>query len=469
MAFAKLTNELSTSIRKAKDETEFTNKILAAKELLGSARILGTHTARFSSIAWNLDMLFLALAILLFYAALLAGALKDVMPAAIYQAIDSDGFLYFLLGLVAIPAVFHIIFAVVCRLTPVTVGEQEEPGSTEDAPGDVQEKLQQMEKILKDMQKALDPVEYFPDRSVALSIFFAIPLAITTFFSGVERKPSSILGFLGVVFACIILFVLVFGLFVLLLDLKMWLSALFYSSWKCRKQAKKLLDEFLANQVKYKAQCEAEEWRRSAEEQERKRLDGLREGAELYKRAMQGEAIDENLMVLAAEKGDPQASLHIGEQILMLVNDSGLTDREIAEFYEDAKDYFQTAADAGIPDGIFWHAATQLLTESHSEDGWMDILRRIRALDKTKLSDACLNSYDEVVEQLVSVINSAAARAEQHRRQQQAEDAALMAEIMSRPCRYSNGTICTRKSTPSFPHFCNGDGKGSNFCVEYAK
>ena len=108
--------------------------------------------------------------------------------------------------------------------------------------------------------------------------------------------------------------------------------------------------------------------------------------------------------------------MYVGEQIIMLVQDGGFTTREIKEFYEDARDYFEAAAGAGLPDGIFWHAATQVITESHDERGWMEILRRVRALDKATLSQACINAYDMVVEQLVDLVNEAAARAEAYNR-----------------------------------------------------
>lgn len=484
-AFSKKVDQLSECIHKVSGESDLNRKALAAGELLDHARELGAHTTRFARIAYCLDMLSLLFLILIFCLAFLLDAAKDMIPPGLYQAIDSidvNAFLYFLLGLVALPVVSDLILAVVCRHTPVTAGipdaaegrTPETPGGEEGVPDNileyVKEKLRHVEDALDNVQNELNPAYRLPIwLGHGLSILFMIPVTIVTVYTFLDMKKSSLLELFAAVLAAAILFLLFLGFIRLLLWLKLFVLTLFFSSWKSRRQAKKLRSEFSTNLTKYKEQCEHELWQRQAEELERQRLADLAEGAELYQRAVQGGTVDENLMVLAAEKGDPQACLHIGKMIFMLVNDSRLTDREIAEFRKDARDYFKVAADAGIPDGIFLYSAAQMMTEAHDEDGWMEILRRIRALDKAKLSEICLDLYDMVVEQLVNAVNDAAARARERARRQQAEDAALWEEILKRPCKYSNGVICTRKSTPSFPHFCNGDGTGSNFCVEYAK
>ena len=486
MTFSEKVNLLSESIHNVSGESDLNRKARAAEELLGRTGELESHTARFARIAWYLDMLFLLFLILTFCLVLLFDAIEDMIPPGLYQAIDSidvNAFLYFLLGLVALPVIFDLILAVVCKHTAVTTGQTagegkaltpEEPDGAEDLPDDVpnyvREKLRLVEDALNDVQNKLNPARALPAwPGYGLTILFMIPMTAVTVYAFAEAKKSSLAELLAAILAAVILFLLSLGFIRLLLWLKLSVLTLLFSSWKSRRKAGNLRDEFSANLTKYREQCETEARRRKTEELERKRLADLKEGAELYQRAVQGEDVDENLMILAAEKGDPRANLHIGSQILMLVEDSGLTDREIAEFREDARDYLKVAADAGIPDGIFLHASTQLMTEAHTADGWMEILRRVRALDKAKLSEACVETYDMVVELLVGAVNDAESRAEALKRKQQAEDAALWEEIMKRPCRYSNGVICTRKSTPSFPHFCNGDGTGSNFCVEYAK
>lgn len=486
MTFSEKVKLLSESVHKVSGESDLDRKTLAAEGLLEHARELGAHTTRFARIAYRLDMLFLLFLILIFCLVFLFDAIEDMIPPGLYQAIDSidvNAFLYFLLGLVALPVVFDLILAVVCKHTAVTAGQTagegkaltpEEPGGAEDLPDDVlnyvREKLRHVEDTLDNVQNELNPARALPAwPGYGLTILFMLPMTAVTIYAFVDTKKSTLIELLAAVLAAGILFLLSLGFIRLILWLKLFVLTLLFSSWKSRRQAGKLRDEFSANLTKYREQCEAEAQQRKAEELERKRLADLKEGAELYQRAVQGEDVDENLMILAAEKGDPRANLYVGKQILMLVEDSGLTAREIAEFRKDARDYFKVAADAGIPDGIFFHAAAQMMTEAHDEDGWMEILRRVRALDKAKLSEICVDLYDSVVEQLVNAVNDAAARARERARRQQAEDAALWEEILKRPCKYSNGVICTRKSTPSFPHFCNGDGTGSNFCVEYAK
>lgn len=483
MTYAKKVNLLSESVHKVSGESDLDKKALAAKELLSQARDLGAHIGRFARTAWILTMLFFFFALMTFCGVVCFELFEGILPQEVCRIIEpiyqSDGFsdeikawLDCILVLLAVPVVIDVFLAVVCRLASVTA-EKAAGGAqaqTCGEPDDFSEKLSRLETTLNDVQNELSPARTIAFGSgVLLCLVSMIPITISIIQACAEHNISGIGSLIMTVIAGAILFALVLGALLVLLCLELFVLTVCFSSWKSDRQIKKMCNDFTKNLPEYKRQCAEEALRREAEALERQRLADLAEGAELYKRAVQGKSVDENLMILAAEKGDPRANLHIGEQILMLVNDSGLTDREIAEFYEDARDYFKVAADAGIPDGIFWHAAAQLLTEAHSEDGWMEILRRVRALDKSKLSEACVNVYDTVIKQLVGAVNSAAALADARKRKQQAEDAALMEEIMRRPCKYSNGTICTRKSTPSFPHFCNGDGTGRNFCVEYAK
>lgn len=483
-----MTDQISESISKVKNAAGLDRKIRAARELLGQARDLGAHTARYARIAWLLDMLFLFFAILVFGAVMSFQFIKDILPPGLYQIIESvyqsSGFtdavkawLYCELGLLAVPVVFFIILSVICRHTPVTVGitadgtedqPSEEPDGEEDELDSVWryvwDQLDCYEKLLKDVNNELNPLEMIPFWPYYVLCLLFMGSAIADLYEYVAIEGGW--GITAII-AGIIMFALLFGFFLLLVFLKLSVWMLFFSNGKSSTPAGELYNELRNHRQEYREQYEGEEQNRREEEKKRRRLADLEEGAELYKKAVQGETVDDDLMILAAEKGDPRASLYVGEQILMLIEDNGLTAREIAEYREDAKDYLKVAADAGIPDGIFMYAATQVMTEAHDENGWMEILRRIRAIDRTKLSEMCVNTYDMVVEQLVEAVDDAAARADALKRKQQAEDAALWEEIKNRRCRYSNDGVCTLKSTASFLYHCTGDG--SNICVNYAK
>lgn len=126
-------------MRKVKAESDLNKKALAVKEMSLHTLNLGTHISRFARIAWILDMLFIFLAILIFSVVLILGAAKDFLPPGIWQMLDSSldvdfkGFLFFLLGLVAVPIVFDVILSVVCEHSSVTV-EKTADGATAQAP-----------------------------------------------------------------------------------------------------------------------------------------------------------------------------------------------------------------------------------------------------------------------------------------------------------------------------------------------
>ena len=419
--YAQAADQLSEKLRKFKDESGPDGMVRAAEEMLGRARELGAHTARCAGIAYRLDMLFLLFAVLTFSLVLLTGVFEDRIPPDVVQAIDSslEGvglgvFLFLLLGPVILPSACCFIFAGVCRRAPVRPVEEAEAGGPEKtgaAPNSVFGKLRRVEELLGKAVSELDPEGALSAMTGrVLCILFMIPMTMTILHSVMGMSVQSSADYIAVSFAGVMMFLMFAGLFQLLLWLKRRVLALAFSNRRIRRELNELHGEFTLNMSSYQKRFEEEERRRGEEEAERQRLADLKEGAELREKAVQGETVDDTLMILAAEKGDPRASLYIGEQIIMRVQDSGLTAREIREFYEDARDYFEVAAGAGLPDGIFWHAAARVLTESHDESGWMEILRRVRALDKAALSQGCVNVYDLVVEQLVGLVNDAAAR-----------------------------------------------------------
>ena len=212
------------------------------------------------------------------------------------------------------------------------------------------------------------------------------------------------------------IFVAIFGLLLLSVALSVIIYGLLYClrtlyvvSWN------KNNDSFPSELEKFEERQRRERELREQEEKERKRLADLKDGAELYEKAVSGDTIDESLIRQAAEKGDPQANLYIGIQ--MITDISGLTSRELTARYSMAKAHFKYANDVKIPDGIFLYATSQLMTESHNYNEWEAILKCVRVLDKTKLSEECVNLYDSVIEQLVDVADRAAENERQRRYQ----------------------------------------------------
>ena len=477
MTFAKT---VSVGVHKFKDESDLDKKVLAAEELLDNAARLRKHTTRFIRIAWILGIIPLLLASLTFnsvpwYIYEVEFPSGGIIPPELRQIIapiaQSDGitdevkqWIFCIAALLALPIVFRIILSIVCKSALAPAREAKVQASKSSAMS-IDEKLSHIRDVLSGVRYKMDSSEAIPEQATGvLLVIFLIPfLSILTY-------ENSILVHGAVLLAAVLIFAL-----------EQCTLQLFFSNRKCKRQAKKLYDEFDRQRSEYaakykeeKRQREEEEQRRREAELERKRLADLKEGEELYKKATMGEAIDERLMAQAAEKGNPQAGLYVGKQ--MLQDMKGLTTKEIVALCNKAKKYFKAASDANIPDGIFLYAYIQSMTESHNEDDWTAILRRVRALRKEDLSENLRGLYDMTVEQLVDVANSAAESAAARRREyqaqkarQEAEDRALWEEILRRPCKYSNGHYCTLKSTASSLYPCTGDGKGRNFCVDYAK
>lgn len=416
--FSKKVKLLSVSMSKVKAESDLDRKVLAAEEMLGHARELGTHTARYARIAWVLDMMLLLPAVLSFFTIILILVLEDIIPPEIYQPIYSgldtmnpDVFFLMTVGPFLLPPVFDAILAAVCKHSPVAAGKTagevktrtpEKRGYMEDA---VWKKMSRVRDALDNVQNELNPAHTLPVRiSRVLCFFSLIPLAVMLYAQAVKEGIPKATDLIVWIFAYTATFLLFLGCLWLILWLKLCVLKLFFSSWTSRRQAKKLRKEFSSHWSEYSARYNAQEQQRKAKEQEQKRLSDLKEGAELYRKATMGRTIDERLMAQAAEKGDPQAGLYVGKQILKRVEAGGYTRRESKELCEKAQRYLMGA---GIPDADLLYALAQLHAEWHDEDGWTNILRRVRGINKMKLSRECRAMYDDIVERLVDKADSA--------------------------------------------------------------
>lgn len=412
MTLSKKAKMLSESICKVKAESDFNRKALAAEKLLDPARALRMHTARFTRITWNLDMLFFLFAVLVFNAVVYFEGIENILPTElrqiiepIYQSYQSSKltnelrqWLYCILGLLALPVVFVIPLAVVCNHTSVTAGKSADGAKDRvpkkwDEAEDAQEKLSCVQDMLDDVQKELNPTNYLPVgiSSVAIILFLLPAVVMTCYSVATENAPTIFDRLLLILAGAVVLFLFLASLG-LIFCLKQYILELFFSSWKCRKEAKELCDDFSKHRMEYKMQCDREQW-----------LADQKVGAEIYKRATMGRTVDERLMAQAAEKHDPQANLYIGRKILERADAEGLTDREIAELCKKALHYL---VGNSIPDAKLLCALAQLYAEVHDEYGWTCILRDVRNIDKTKLSRGCRDIYDDVVDQLIYKIDS---------------------------------------------------------------
>lgn len=252
---------LSETIRKIKRESDFDEKARTAAELLAQTRAQSARIAPFARAAWNLDLLFLLLAILFVHFMLYFDAVKGILPTGLCQLMapifhaseltnEVKAWLYCLLGLVTVPAVFDVLLAAVCKRASKAAGETAAPAwirtpeKLEDAPYDRRKELRRMEDTLEEVWKELNIVSLPVWIGQLLCALFMIPVAIPLCCIAVEEAVEEG-GKIEVILACVILFLLILGAFQLLLRLQLSVLRLSFSGWKNIRQVKKLRAAFI--------------------------------------------------------------------------------------------------------------------------------------------------------------------------------------------------------------------------------
>ena len=395
------------------DAPDLEKKARTAEELLGWAEGLGVHTARFARIAWRVDMLFFVFALLVLYGALFFPRLKGFLPLAARQFLgavhNAEGFtgevklwLYYVIGLTVAPLVSDIILGALSKRFLVTVRN-----TAAGAGNETYNVLQRIKIALYDAQGELNPTSYLSPWTVyGVGLFYLLPMTARILAFGGARDHSTIGKLLFVILGCGGLLLLAFGAFVLILWLKLLVLSLCFSSGSGKRALEEVIGELPEYEEEYRSIVEA----RQAEEAEQQRLADLKEGAELYRRATAEGTVNKVLLTRAAEKGDPRANLEMGKKIVENVD--GLNRREVAALYEDAKKHFRIADEADLPDGILMYASARLMTEAHDVMGWLNILRRLRTVDRIQVSMRLRGIYTKVRDQLIERIQLAMAHAE---------------------------------------------------------
>lgn len=387
---------IEESVGEVSDADGLEGKAAAAEGLLGQTRDLGQHTGRYARVAWYLDMLCFLLMILFLYVSLLPET--SPLGTALFGLLrieDMTGYLRLLLILALLPVAFDLILSAVCKRTLVTVGSSGGPRS-----GNA---MQRIRSALYDAQGELNPTNFLPAWTVYLvGVLFIIGAAMLLYSTVAARSRVRV----STVLAAIVLFILLFLLFVAVLWVKLLVLSLCFSSGSCKRELNELLEELSDYEEEFR---EAEEAREAAEAEQR-RLADLKEAEELYKKATEGANVNNILLTRAAQKGHPRANLEIGKKIVE--NVEGLNRREVAALYEHAKKHFRIADEADLPDGILMYASARLMTEAHDTMGWLNILRRLRSVERIDVSVKLRSFYTNIRDQLIERIKIAMAHAE---------------------------------------------------------
>lgn len=412
MTFSETADMIEESAGEVIDAPDFEKKALRAEELLTWAEGLGIHTARFARIAWLIDMLFFLFALLALYGVLFA-RVGDLFPSGVGQFLrtvhNAGGFtrevavwLLCVLILTALPLIPDIILSILCENSTVRVRR-----TVAEVGGGSYNPLQRIKIAVYNAQEELNPTSYLPPWTVyAVGALYLIPMLAKICALGGARDYSTIIKLILVILGCAVLFLLAFGIFIGILWLKLFVLSLCFSSGSSKRAVEELIEEL----PEYEAQYGRIEAVREAAEAEQKRLADLKEGAELYRKAKAEGTVNKVLLARAAEKGDPRANLEIGKTIVENVD--GLNRREVAALYADAKKHFQIADEADLPDGILMYASARLMTEAHDVMGWLNILRRLRTVERIEVSVKLRSIYNKVRDQLIERIKVAMAHAE---------------------------------------------------------
>lgn len=219
----------------------------------------------------------------------------------------------------------------------------------------------------------------------------------------------------------------------------LWLSGFLY---RIRRETE--LEEALDTYARLSKEREeeekrAEEERRRQEEIEQDRL----QGDELYRQAIAGGQIDEELVRQAAELGCRPACLYLGRQKMEAWAAGPYTKKEKAGIAEEAKRYFRTAAleeyfEQSRIEAQFGYLMFQVLTESGGASKWEEVLSQLREIQSSGMLP---EQYRESCAMLIdSVIELADTAAEKSKRSQPKSDEPVVKRCY---CRFLNGSICT--------------------------
>lgn len=395
--------------RKPKVVSELEKKLSEGEKMLGWAKAQKKHWARFTSIAWCLDMLFFFFAVLIFHMAVWYEAIEGFMPPQLRQffgaVFEAEGlteemkqWLLIILVLLALPIVFNIVLSAVWRITSVTVKDtanETKTGTNEKRDRDsLAQELYRLDKALIEIEN-LKPMNLRPFWPYGIVVcFFLIPMFIVSVAFCIEAD-----NLFGGIVVGVILFALALGLQAVLRVIKETTSAVFFSNKKMKKEIEPFRTGLRKVLGDYEQQLREEETERR--EQERIAQQNLAE--ELYNRATRSRVVNENLMNQAAKKGNPKANLYLGRQMLIGVSPWTYTENEMAEICKKAGNYLAFPFNANIPDGVVLYAFCQLYDKvSRGESSWTALARKLRGISKAGLSKDCREQYDDILDRVVS-------------------------------------------------------------------
>lgn len=215
-----------------------------------------------------------------------------------------------------------------------------------------------------------------------LNLTLSVLCSAVLLLSSLSGRFPQVLGNTEELFRLIVLFLVSMLLFLLLYLLYWGLCHLFSSRIGSDAALKGALESYI-NQGGQKEQPEAE-IKRPQEEQRRL------EGDELYRQAIAGKPIDEDLIAEAAEMGCRPACLYMGRQLLEAWSAGTYTADEKQELAEAGKEYFRIAAleenfPASQAEAELGYLTFVSATECGDSAKWREILDKLRSIQSSGL------------------------------------------------------------------------------------
>lgn len=270
---------------------------------------------------------------------------------------------------------------------------------------------------------------------------FALP-GYFTFLAGVETTTVQYVGGLLLSLLCSFILLLVI---VPLWKLSSIISANLYKGCSGARhyEVKTRLKEFIKECEKEEEKKRQAKLARDREEAAKKQAEKMEKAAQLYEQAIQGDETNMELLIQAADMGNPSACKEYGKILFLETTSDLYTKIEKENKCELAAIYLEQVKNQDVEAELLW-LACRIRYESNDVDEWEEILDRIRAIKASgEISEVFTDSINLMIQLLVQTIDGMEAK-----------------QQTSQPrrgrfyCRFYNAGICNHQSNEYFIYKC---------------
>lgn len=289
--------------------------------------------------------------------------------------------------------------------------------------------------------------------SILISAAYALVLLLPTLLDRNEMLRELEKTGLGTLTLSLALIVVIFGLlYAVPYAIFLWLNGFLYRIHR-KYEWEYALDT-------YASLCIAQEQEQKRAEEERKRTEqeeqDRRQGDSLYRQAIAGQKVDDQLVWQAAELGSRPACLYLARQMMEAWSIGAYTKEEKADIAEVAKNFFYTASleetfkESKI-EAKFGYLMFLVLTESGNASKWRGVLSQLRDVQNSGLlPERYQKTCSMLIDTVVDMVDAS-----------DAKEAAFHQNSSSQPvvkrcyCKFFNAGACGWSSTDGYSARCS--------------